>query len=546
MRKILVTTGLPYANGQIHLGHLVENIQADIWVRWQKLQGNDCIFICGDDAHGTPIMLSARQRGISAEELIDDVKQQHEADFADFYVDFDSYHTTHSPENKALVEDIYNKLKQNNDIIVKTIVQAYDPEAKIFLPDRFVRGTCPKCGALNQYGDNCEICGATYSPTDLKDAFSVISGKPPIQKTTEHYFFDLQKHESLLKEWLQTGAVQQAIANKLQEWFESGLKPWDISRDEPYFGFPIPGVEGKYFYVWMDAPVGYMASFKKLCEKRHDLNFAEYWQDKYKAELCHFVGKDIVYFHALFWPAILYSSGYRLPTNIFTHGYLTVNGNKMSKSRGTFILARDYLEQNFDAEWLRYYYAAKLNDSIDDIDLNLTDFAQRVNSDLVGKVVNIASRCAGFIKNNFDNKLAVEVEQPHLFAEFRRAADSIAQGYEKLRYSDLVRVIMALADQANRYIDDRKPWHLAKDPQNAQQVQVVCTTGLNLFRLLMLYLKPILPKMAQKTEVFLNINPLCWHDHTSLLLNHSINNFQPLMQRIDFKKLELLVSNGQE
>lgn len=541
MRKILVTTALPYANGPIHLGHMLEQIQADIWVRWQKLQGNDCLFVCGDDAHGTPIMLSAQKQGISPEELIAAMQQQHERDSNNFNIGFDSYYTTHSPENQEFAQAIYKKLQENDDIEIKNVTQAYDPVAKMFLPDRFVKGTCPKCKAIGQHGDNCEICGATYSTTDLLDAVSVISGSKPTSKTSEHYFFRLEKYVSMLQEWLQSGAVQQEIANKMHEWFAQGLKSWDISRDAPYFGFSIPGAKDKYFYVWLDAPIGYMASFKKLCEREKNLDFAVYWQKNAQTELYHFVGKDIIYFHALFWPAILESSGLRKPTGIFVHGYLTINGQKMSKSRGTFILANDYIQSGLNPEYLRYYYAAKLNGGIDDIDLNLEDFVQRVNSDLVGKVVNIASRCAGFVSKHFNNQLAAELDAPDLFAIFQENTSAIATAYERLDYNAAVRLIMSLADKANQYIDEKKPWQLVKQADALPEVHKICTMGLNLFRLLALYLKPILPKMVAEAENFLNVTPLLWKDHEQPLLNHTINQFLPLMQRIDIEKVNSLI-----
>jgi methionyl-tRNA synthetase len=540
MSKLLVTAALPYANGAIHLGHMIEQVQADIWVRWQRLQENDCIFICGDDAHGTPIMLSARQQNMTPEALIAAMQKEHEQDSAAFDISFDNYYTTHSPENQALAEAIYRKLQAHGDIEIKSVTQAYDPVANMFLPDRFVRGTCPKCHAPNQHGDNCEVCGATYSPSDLQDATSVISGSVPIKKASEHYFFKLEKYEAMLQEWVQSGALPTTVTHKLQEWFKQGLKPWDISRDAPYFGFLIPDTTDKYFYVWLDAPIGYMASFKKLCARRPDLNFDAYWERDSKVALYHFIGKDICYFHTLFWPAMLEASGMRKPTAVFVHGYLTVDGQKMSKSRGTFILARDYVASGLNPEYLRYYYAAKLDSSIDDIDLNLHDFAQRVNSDLVGKVVNIASRCAGFISKGFNNQLAAELDNLELFAHCSAESAAIADAYTKLEYGAAVRMIMALADKANQYIDEKKPWQLAKQDPTAAAVQNICTMGLNLFRLLALYLKPILPKMIGEAEQFLNIAPLVWGDQNQPLLNHTINAFHPLMQRVDLEKVKAL------
>jgi methionyl-tRNA synthetase len=541
MAKILVTAALPYANGPIHLGHMVEYIQTDIWARWQKLQSNDCIFICGDDAHGTPIMLRAQQQGITPKELITKIKLEHEKDFAGFNISFDNYYTTHSKENQELVNSIYEKLCANNDIITKTITQYFDTQKNMFLPDRFIKGTCPRCKTPDQYGDNCEACGATYSPTELIDPVSVISGTKPIQKESEHYFFRLEKYSDMLKAWAASGHLQPAIANKLNEWFSIGLKQWDISRDAPYFGFAIPNAKDKYFYVWLDAPVGYMASFKNLCQRRPELSFDEYWNKTSATELYHFLGKDIIYFHSLFWPAILESSGFRKPTAIFTHGYLTVNGQKMSKSRGTFITAYDYL-QNLNPEYLRYYFAAKLNSGIDDIDLNCDDFTLRVNSDLVGKVVNIASRCAGFINKNFSNQLATELDQEILLI-LAEAATSIAKAYTELEYSTAMRIIMGLADQVNQYIDTKKPWQLMKDISQQKEVQKICTTGLNAFRLLMIYLKPVLPQMAQDAEAFLNITPLNFQHRTQWLVNHTINTFKPLMQRVDKDKAKELIKS---
>lgn len=538
-RKMLVTSALPYANGHLHLGHLVEHIQTDIWVRTHKMLGHECVSVCGDDAHGTPIMLKAEQQGISPEELTALIKQSHEEDFNRFYIDYDSYHTTHSKENQALAEAIYTRLKARGDIVCKTISQAFDPEKKMFLPDRYVKGTCPKCGAEDQYGDNCEACGATYSPTELLNPISAISGAKPIEKESEHYFFDLPRYESLLKEWTRNGHLQSEVANKLDEWFEAGLKAWDISRDAPYFGFLIPGTTDKYFYVWLDAPIGYMASFKKYCDEQ-GISFDEFWGEDSKAELYHFVGKDIVYFHALFWPAMLAGSGHRLPTAVFTHGFLTVNGQKMSKSRGTFIEARKYLD-HLNPEYLRYYFAAKLNGRVDDLDLNFEDFILRVNSDLVGKVVNIASRCAGFINKRFEQRLAEALPEPELFDEIVSRRDAIVGAYVNRDYAHAVRMIMEAADRVNQYIDTQKPWVLAKDSEMLPKVQGICTQGLNLFRVLMTYLKPVLPKMAEASESFLNIEPLTFNCIDAPLLNHSINPFKPLMTRVEKEKIDALL-----
>lgn len=540
-RNILVTTALPYANGPIHLGHLVEHIQADIWVRFQRLRGNTCLFLCGDDAHGTPIMLSAAKEGITPEKLVATIQAEHLRDFSGFFIDFDNFYTTHSPENRELAEFIYHQLKQRGDIFTQKISQAFDPVENIFLPDRFIRGTCPRCNAEKQYGDVCEVCGATYSPTELKNPTSALSGATPIEKESEHFFFALDKYSDFLHEWINAGHLQQQVTNKLQEWFTAGLKPWDISRDAPYFGFEIPDAPGKYFYVWLDAPVGYMASLKNLTQQNPAINFDEYWGKDSTAELYHFVGKDIVYFHALFWPAMLHGAGFRTPTAVYVHGYLTIDGQKMSKSRGLFISAQQYL-QSLNPEYLRYYFAAKLNPQVEDIDLNLTDFAQRVNSDLVGKYVNLASRCAGFITKKFDGKLADNLPQPELFDDFVTAGDEIADYFEQLNYNKAVRTIMALADRANQYIDQQKPWVLAKDPANNDQVQAVCTQGLNLFKILTTYLKPILPTTAEKVAAFLNIPTLNWQHIDKPLTAHTIKPFKPLMQRVPKEAIDGLTT----
>lgn len=540
MRKILVTSALPYANGPLHLGHMVEHIQTDIWARTQRLLGHDCIAVCGDDAHGTPIMIKAESLGITPEQLVADIKQSHEADFNDFHIHYDSYHTTHSEENRTFSELIYQRLKERGDIEVRDVSQAFDPVKQMFLPDRYVKGTCPSCGADDQYGDSCEECGATYSPTDLKNPVSVISGATPVQKTSEHYFFNLPAYEDLLKEWMQGGRLQQQVTNKLNEWFVDGLQQWDISRDKPYFGFEIPDAPGKYFYVWLDAPIGYLASFKKYCEQHPDVKFDDYWGKDSQAELYHFVGKDIIYFHALFFPAMLAGSDFRTPTAIFTHGYLTVNGTKMSKSRGTFIQARTFLD-HLPADVLRYYFAAKLNAKIEDIDLNLDDFMQRVNSDLVGKYVNIASRCAGFINKKFAGQLSEQLLDQALFDQFVAAGERIATLLDGRDYHLAVREIMELADRANQFIDQHKPWVLAKDPETLDQVQAICSMGLNLFRLLSLYLKPITPQLVSEAEQFLNIDHLTWLNRTQPLLGHTINPFKPLLQRIEKEQLDNMI-----
>ncbi len=542
-RKILVTSALPYANGPIHLGHLVEYIQTDIWARFQRLRGNDCIYVCADDAHGTPIMLRAKQDGVTPEQLIAATQKEHEADFADFLIGFDNYYSTHSEENRAIASEIYLKLRDAGHIHTRTIKQAYDPEAEMFLPDRFIKGTCPKCGAEDQYGDNCEVCGATYDPTELKNPVSVVSGATPVEKDSEQYFFKLGDFTDMLQQWMREGHVQTEIANKLDEWFEEGLQDWDISRNAPYWGFEIPDAPGKYFYVWMDAPMGYMASFKNLCD-RTGLDFDAYWKRDNETELYHFIGKDIARFHTLFWPAVLDGAGYRKPTAVYCHGFLTVNGQKMSKSRGTFIKARTYLE-HLQPEYLRYYYAAKLSSGVDDIDLNLDDFMQRVNSDLVGKVVNIASRCAGFINKKFDNTLSDALPDEALYQELVAAGDAIAAHFEAREYNKAVREIMALADRANVYIDENKPWVLAKEAGREAEVQAICTQGINLFRVLMTYLKPILPATAEKSEAFLNTT-LDWRTLDQPLLGHRINKFKPLMTRIEKESIDAMTNASKE
>ncbi|HIF9215217.1 TPA: methionine--tRNA ligase [Photobacterium damselae] len=541
-RKILVTCALPYANGSIHLGHMLEHVQADIWVRYQRLRGNEVHFICADDAHGTPIMLKAQQMGMEPEQMIAEVSKEHQADFAGFDIDFSNYHSTHSPENRELASFVYNQLKQQGYITSRTISQLFDPEKEMFLPDRFVKGTCPKCGAEDQYGDNCDNCGETYSPTDLINPKSAVSGATPVMKDSEHFFFDLPQFESMLKEWTKSGALQDETANKMQEWFESGLQQWDISRDAPYFGFEIPGETGKYFYVWLDAPIGYMGSFKNLCDKRDDLDFDEFWNKDSSTELYHFIGKDIVYFHSLFWPAMLDGAGFRKPNNVFVHGYVTVNGAKMSKSKGTFIKAGTYL-QHLDPECLRYYYAAKLNSRIDDLDLNLEDFTQRVNSDVVNKIVNLASRNAGFIAKRFDGKLAERCAEPELYAEFVAAADRIGALYESREYGRAIREITALADKANQYVDEKAPWVVAKEEGKDLELQEICSMGINLFRVLMAYLKPVMPKLAERTEAFLN-ETLTWEGIVQPLTAHEVTKFKALFNRIDPKNVEAMIETS--
>jgi methionyl-tRNA synthetase len=543
-RKILVTSALPYANGPIHLGHLVEYIQTDIWVRFQKQRGNTCYYVCADDTHGTPIMLRADKEGIAPETLIAKVWDQHYADFCEFGVAFDNYHSTHSDENKVLASLVYTRLRDAGHISSRTITQAFDPVKNMFLPDRFIKGECPKCGAADQYGDGCEVCGATYSPTDLKNAVSALSGEKPIEKESVHYFFDLANFTDMLSEWTNAGHLQAEVSNKLAEWLGGGLQQWDISRDAPYFGFEIPDAPGKYFYVWLDAPIGYMASFKNLCDKQ-GLDFNEFWGKGSDAELYHFIGKDIIYFHALFWPAMLHGAHLRTPSAIFAHGFLTVNGEKMSKSRGTFITARTYLE-HLNPEYLRYYFAAKLSGGVDDIDLNFDDFSQRVNSDLVGKVVNIASRCSGFIAKRFAGLLSANCSEPVLFAEFINANGTIAEFYETREFGKAMREIMALADKANQYIDEKKPWLLAKAEGKGQELHDVCTMGLNLFRILAMYLKPVIPVLAGEAESFLAIPSQAWVAGLQPLLAHQINEFKPLMTRVDPDKITAIVEASKE
>lgn len=543
-RKLLVTCALPYANGSIHLGHMLEHIQADIWVRYQRLRGNTVNFICADDAHGTPIMLKAQQLGMSAEEMIAMVSQEHQQDFARFNISFDNYHSTHSDENRELASHIYLELKKNGFISSRTISQLFDPEKEMFLPDRFVKGTCPKCKADDQYGDNCDNCGETYSPTELINPKSAVSGATPIMKDSEHFFFDLPQFESMLQAWTRSGSLQSETANKMQEWFESGLQQWDISRDAPYFGFEIPGETNKYFYVWLDAPIGYMGSFKNLCNKRNDLDFDEYWKKNSTTELYHFIGKDIVYFHSLFWPAMLEGAGFRKPTNVFVHGYVTVNGAKMSKSKGTFVKASTYLK-HLDPECLRYYYAAKLNSRIDDLDLNLDDFTQRVNSDVVNKIINLASRNAGFITKRFDGKLSDNIDEPSLYQEFVDKAPVIAQYYETREFSRAIREITALADKANQYIDEKAPWVVAKQQGQDQELQAICSMGLNLFRVLMVYLKPIMPELAARAETFLR-ETFTWQSVVTPLISHQITPFKALFNRIDPKIIEAMIEDSKQ
>lgn len=543
-RKILVTSALPYANGSIHLGHLVEYIQTDIWVRFQKMRGHECYYVCADDAHGTPIMLRAHNEGITPEQLIAEVSKEHQADFADFAIGFDNYHSTHSEENRQLSNQIYLANRAAGHIESRTISQAYDPVKEMFLPDRFIRGECPKCDAADQYGDSCEVCGSTYDPTELKNPVSAVSGATPITKESEHYFFKLGNFEPLLREWTQGDHLQAEVGRKLSEWFDSGLQDWDISRDAPYFGFEIPDAPNKFFYVWLDAPIGYLASFKNYCD-RSGVDFDEFMRADSPTEMVHFIGKDIIYFHALFWPAMLKGAGFRLPNRIYAHGFLTVDGKKMSKSRGTFIKARTYLN-HLNPEYLRYYFAAKLNNTIEDIDLNLEDFQNRINADLVGKVVNIASRCAGFINKRFAGQLSSSLADETLFKQFTDQAESIAKRYDQREFAQAMRDIMALADKANQYIDEQKPWVLAKEEGKDAEVQAVCSMGINLFRLLIAYLKPVLPRTAEQAEAFLNIAPLQWADIATPLLGHTIAAFKPLMTRVEQEKIDAIVEESKE
>ena len=538
-RKIMITCALPYANGQVHLGHLLEHIQADIQARFQRMRGHCCYFICADDAHGTPIMLKAEEEGISPKQLIDRVLVEHKRDFDDFLISFDNYYTTHSPENRYYAELIYKRLNENGHINRRTIKQLYDPERQMFLPDRFVKGTCPVCRAEDQYGDNCEACGSTYSSSELINPVSAVSGATPQMRESEQLFFNLGNFKDFMVEWFGQGHTQKEIANKQMELFTQEWLEWDISRNAPYWGFEIPGEKDKYFYVWLDAPIGYLASFRNLCD-RENLDFDEFFRKDSECELYHYVGKDVARFHALFWPAELHGAGFRTPSAVWVHGFLTVNGQKMSKSRGTFIMGETYIN-HLNPEYLRYYYAGKLDNTIDDIDLNLTDFQTRVNSDLVGKLVNIASRCAGFITKTFDGKLSDVLADVTMFEEFAEAGEKIAASYESRRYSRAIRDVMALADRANQYIDAAKPWVLVKNDDTRDQVQLICTQGLNLFRLLMIYLKPVLPKTAGNVELFLNVPPLIWEDAGQPLLNHRINRFKPLLTRIEDKQIEAMV-----
>ena len=544
MRKILVTSALPYANGSIHLGHLVEYLQTDIWVRHQKMSNNHCTYICADDAHGTPIMLKARELDITPEKLIEKSKKEHVEDFTDFHIEFDNYYTTHSEENKILSELIYSNLKDKGVIERREIEQYYDEDEEMFLPDRYIKGTCPKCGEKNQYGDSCEKCGATYSSTEVINPISVISNSKPIKKKTEHLFFKLSDYEKFLSKWLTDNRVQKEINNKMKEWLSDGLSSWDITRDKPYFGFNIPGEKEKFFYVWLDAPVGYIASFKNLCDK-NSIDYLEAWKKDSEVELYHFIGKDIAYFHVLFWPSMLEGAGFRTPTSVFCHGFLTIDGEKMSKSRGTFIKARTYLN-HLNPEYLRYYFASRLTSKIEDIDLNFNDFVARVNSDLIGKVINIGSRCARFINKDFDNTLASKSNNQSLISQILEKKSTIQKNYENRDFSKNIRLISSLADDVNKYIDDEKPWIKIKDKENSQAVQEVCSDGINMFRILVGYLKPVLPKIAENVEKLLRCSPIDWYNVDQLILEGKIETFKPIITRIDEKSIEIIKTEARE
>jgi len=531
MRKIIVTSALPYANGSIHLGHLVEYLQTDIWVRSQKMSGNNCVYICADDAHGTPIMLKAQELKITPEKLIEQTYNEHVKDFSDFQIEFDNYYTTHSDENQKFSEYIYSELKSKGNIISKNIKQFYDEEAKMFLPDRYIKGDCPKCGAQNQYGDSCEECGATYSSIEVKNPKSTVTGTSPVTKETEHLFFKLSAYESFLKSWISEKTTQVEIKNKLDEWLSEGLADWDITRDEPYFGFKVPDMENKYFYVWLDAPIGYIASHKNFCDKTKQ-DFDECWKTDSTYELYHFIGKDIAYFHALFWPAMLEGSGFRKPNAVFCHGFLTIDGEKMSKSRGTFFNARTYLN-HLSPEYLRYYFASRLTDKIEDIDLSFDDFQSRVNSDLIGKIINIGSRCAKFINQDFNNQLSDSSHNESLIESYLSNKNDIVKNYEDRNYSTNIRLISKLADEANKYLDDEKPWVKIKNEKDKVLVQKICTDGLNLFKILIGYLKPVLPKIAKNVETMLICDSIDWENIGNLQLSKKIEKFKPIIKRIE-------------
>ena len=544
MRRIVVTSALPYANGSIHLGHLVEYIQTDIWARSQKMAENECLYICADDSHGTPIMLKAKELGITPEELIEKTYDEHVKDFKDFQIEFDNFHTTHSDENKKISEEIYKSLKDKGNIISKEIEQFYDNEAKMFLPDRFIKGECPKCGAKDQYGDSCEECGATYSPTDVKNPISTVSNTTPVTKKTEHVFFQLSSYESFLKEWMQNNEIQKEIKNKLSEWLEGGLVDWDITRDKPYFGFEIPDLKDKYFYVWLDAPIGYIASHKNYCDK-NEKNYLDDWKEDSQTELYHFIGKDIAYFHGLFWPAMLEGAGLRKPNGVFCHGFLTIDGEKMSKSRGTFFNARTYLN-HLQPDYLRYYFSSRLTSKIEDIDLSFDDFMARVNSDLVGKIINIGSRCAKFINKDFNDQLSKEVGNKLLLDSLLSKKDEIIANYESRNFATNIRIITSLSDEVNKYLDEEKPWVKIKDQDTKESVQAICSDGINAFRIIMTYLKPVLPEIASKVESLLNADPFNYQNICNIILDHKINAFEPLITRIEKESIEKMKDENKQ
>ena len=544
MRRIVVTSALPYANGSIHLGHLVEYIQTDIWVRSQKMAENECVYICADDSHGTPIMLKAKELGITPEELIKKTYDEHVRDFKDFQIEFDNFHTTHSDENKEISQRMYQSLKDKGDIVSKEIEQFYDNEAKMFLPDRFIKGECPKCGAKDQYGDSCEECGATYSPTDVKNPISTVSNTTPVTKKTEHVFFQLSSYESFLKEWMHDNDIQKEIKNKLSEWLEGGLVDWDITRDKPYFGFEIPDLKDKYFYVWLDAPIGYIASHKNYCDKNKQ-NYLDDWKEDSNTELYHFIGKDIAYFHGLFWPAMLEGAGFRKPNGVFCHGFLTIDGEKMSKSRGTFFNARTYLN-HLQPDYLRYYFSSRLTSKIEDIDLSFDDFMTRVNSDLVGKIINIGSRCAKFINKDFDNKLSKDVGNKSLLDTMLSKKDEIISNYESRNFATNIRIITSLSDEVNKYLDEEKPWVKIKNQDTKESVQTICTDGINAFRIIIAYLKPVLPDIACKVESMLNADPLSYQNISDMILDHKINTFEPLITRINKESIEKMKDENKQ
>ena len=544
MRRIVVTSALPYANGSIHLGHLVEYIQTDIWARSQKMAENECLYICADDSHGTPIMLKAKELEITPEELIKKTYDEHVKDFKDFQIEFDNFHTTHSDENKKISEEIYKSLKDKGNIISKEIEQFYDNEAKMFLPDRFIKGECPKCGAKDQYGDSCEECGATYSPTDVKNPISTVSNTTPVRKKTEHVFFQLSSYESFLKDWMQNNDIQREIKNKLSEWLEGGLVDWDITRDKPYFGFEIPDLKDKYFYVWLDAPIGYIASHKNYCDK-NEKNYLDDWKEDSKTELYHFIGKDIAYFHGLFWPAMLEGAGLKKPNGVFCHGCLTIDGEKMSKSRGTFFNARTYLN-HLQPDYLRYYFSSRLTSKIEDIDLSFDDFMARVNSDLVGKIINIGSRCAKFINKDFNDQLSKEIGNKLLLDSLLSKKDEIITNYESRNFATNIRIITSLSDEVNKYLDEEKPWVKIKDQDTKESVQTICSDGINAFRMIMTYLKPVLPEIASKVESLLNADPFNYQNICNIILDHKINAFEPLITRIEKESIEKMKDENKQ